>query len=105
MACSCDRGASSWWGRHNGESAPHKGPVAEHRDLLNLAGSVECRRMVSFLSACCRGEAVLTHNRLTGNKKDHIIGHSREDLVDIASLGRLHPGRHQLPNLLFIIVH
>ena len=43
MACTRHGSRAAGWRNDDGELRPHKGPVPENPDLLNLASAVELR--------------------------------------------------------------
>jgi len=45
------------------------------------------------------------HGRLTGNKKDNVVGHETEDGVDVTCSGCAVPTRNKIANGLFFSVH
>src|SRR5690349_14991270 len=66
MTCARDRPPPTCRRGDDRELRPHERPVADDRDFLDLAGSVEMRRTVGGLRARCCGELRLAHGRLPG---------------------------------------
>src|SRR5215472_13659249 len=64
-------------GDHDSEFRPHKGPVPENLDLLNLACAVELGGLLAELRPCRNGEVAFLQDRLARHQKDDIIRHQR----------------------------
>lgn len=62
-------------GNDDGEFGPHKRPLPENLDLLNLARAVESRPILSGMSAGGSREVSFPHDRLSGHEKDDIVRH------------------------------
>ena len=76
------------------------------RYLLNFALAVELGPPL-FGLAFKRGPEprLADHWGLAGHQKYHVVGHQRQNGVRVAGLGGFHPGRDQLPDRSFVVVH
>src|SRR5262249_28536078 len=57
-------------GDHDGEFRPHKGPVPENLDLLNLACAVELGGLLAELRPCRNGEVAFPPDRLARTQQN-----------------------------------
>lgn len=57
------------------------------------------------LSARGGSEIGFAHYRLARHQKYNIVGHERQDRVNIPGLACSHPGRNELSNFQFIVLH
>ncbi len=85
--------------------APHKRPLPENLDLLNLACAVKSGPISTRLSPCRSSEVRFPHDRLSRHEKDDIVRHQRQHRLDITRFGCSHPGGDELAYFLFVLFH
>src|SRR5262245_53202725 len=69
MTCAGHGLSAAGWGNHDGELGPHKRPVAENLDLLNLTGAGKLGTLLARLSSGRPGKVGFPHDRLARHQK------------------------------------
>jgi hypothetical protein len=89
----------------NCEFGPHKSPVSDDLDFLNVARSVKLRCIWSYLIARRSSEVRFVHDWSAGYQKDSIIRHERQNRINITRLACRHPGGNKVACFLFVVLH
>src|SRR5215831_19663542 len=66
----CHRLTAAGRSNHNPELGPHKSPVTQNFDLLDLARPIKLGCVLAGLRQCARSKGGFVHDRLAGYEKD-----------------------------------